>query len=144
MTSGRAPAFEEAFLETFSDEIGVSGGEERVRAAIVERVRDHVDSLEIDAMGSLVARIDPAPGLGSRTARGRERSRPHLMLCAHMDEVGAMIFAIEKDGRLRFRKVGGIDNRILVGQALRIGPDGVRGVVERSRPTWWRAPTARR
>ena len=121
MTRG-APVFEERFLEAFSTASGVSGGEERVRAQVVDAVKDRVDALEIDAMGSLVARLEPA-------SRGRGRAHPHLMLCAHMDEVGAMIFAIDKDGRLRFRKVGGIDNRILVGQTLRIGADGLRGVV---------------
>jgi endoglucanase len=45
-----------------------------------------------------------------------------------MDEVGVMITGIESDGRLRFRKVGGIDSRILVGQVFRIGSNGLRGV----------------
>jgi endoglucanase len=45
-----------------------------------------------------------------------------------MDEVGFMITAIEKEGRLRFRRAGGIDPRILVGQVFRIGAAGVRGV----------------
>lgn len=125
MTPTSAPAFEERFLESFSEASGVSGGEERVRAAVIDAVRDRVDSLEVDSMGSLVARIEPELPRG-RAARAR---RPHLMLCAHMDEVGLMIIAIEKDGRLRFRKVGGIDNRILVGQALSIGANGLRGVV---------------
>jgi tetrahedral aminopeptidase len=46
-----------------------------------------------------------------------------------MDEVGLMITAIEKDGRLRFRRVGGIDQRILMGQVFRIGDSGLRGIV---------------
>jgi len=127
VSAGRAPVFEERFLERFSEEAGVSGGEDRVREAVIESVKDCVDSLEIDAMGSLVARIAPEPRRAA--TRGRSKAGPHLLLCAHMDEIGAMVFAIEKDGRLRFRKVGGIDNRILVGQAVRVGPNGLRGVV---------------
>jgi endoglucanase len=46
-----------------------------------------------------------------------------------MDEVGLMVTAIQKEGRLKLRKVGGIDSRILVGQVLRVGPAGIRGVV---------------
>jgi endoglucanase len=46
-----------------------------------------------------------------------------------MDEVGFMVTAVEKDGRVRFRKLGGIDPRILVGQVFRIGSKGLRGVV---------------
>jgi putative aminopeptidase FrvX len=111
-----APPFEERFLEAFSTAPGVSGGEDAVRAAVVDAVRDRVDSLEVDAMGSLVARLGPRRG-------------PHVMLCAHMDEIGLMVTAIDKDGRLRIRKVGGIDSRILVGQVVRVGASGARGVV---------------
>ncbi len=118
MSRDSAPAFEERFLEAFSNAVGVSGGEESVRTAVADAVKDHVDTLEVDAMGSLVARIAPS---------GRRRG-PHVMLCAHMDEVGVMITGIESDGRLRFRKVGGIDSRILVGQVFRIGGNGLRGV----------------
>ena len=118
MSREAGPSFEERFLETFSNVVGVSGGEERMRAAVVEAVKDHVDSLEVDAMGSLVARIAPSG----------KRRRPHVMLCAHMDEIGVMITGIESDGRLRFRKVGGIDSRILVSQVFRIGTNGLRGV----------------
>ena len=118
MSRAAVPGFEERFLETLSNAVGVSGGEERVRAAVVDAVKDHVDSLEVDAMGSLVARLAPS---------GRRRG-PHVMLCAHMDEVGVMVTGIESDGRLRFRKVGGIDSRILVGQVFRVGSNGLRGV----------------
>jgi len=121
------PAFQERFLESFSNADGPSGWEAPVRARIVEAVRDAVDTLEVDAMGSLVARVSPAGGAGSN-GNGRARRGPHVMLCAHMDEVGFMVTAIEKDGRLRIRKVGGIDPRILMGQVFRIGTNGVRGV----------------
>ena len=40
-----------------------------------------------------------------------------------------MVTAVEKEGRLRFRRVGGIDPRILPGQAFRIGPRAVPGVI---------------
>jgi endoglucanase len=46
-----------------------------------------------------------------------------------MDEVGLMVFAIEKEGRVRVRRVGGIDQRILVGQVFRVGANGIRGVL---------------
>ncbi len=117
-----APPFEERFLEAFSNADGPSGWEGPVRDLVVGAVRDRVDTLEVDALGSLVARVEPSG------ARGRRR-RPHVMLCAHMDEVGFMVTAVEKDGRLRIRKVGGIDPRILLGQVFRVGTNGARGVV---------------
>jgi len=123
-----APRFDERLLESFSNADGPSGGEGPVRDLVVDAVRDHVDALEVDAMGNLIARIAPAARRGGRAA-GRGKRKPHVMLCAHMDEIGFMVNAVEKDGRVRFRKVGGIDPRILVGQVLRIGPRAVPGVV---------------
>lgn len=118
-----APRFDERVLERLSSLPGVSGGEEAVRDAVVAMVRDHVDTLEIDPMGSLIAGIAPAG------ARGTRRQGPHVMLCAHIDEVGIMVVGIEREGRLRFRSVGGIDPRLLPSQVFRIGPRGVAGVV---------------
>lgn len=136
MSANAAPRFREDILEAISNAPGVSGGEEAIRAILAEYARDKVDSLEVDPMGSLVARIDPAPSRGKtrggrngRGARGGARRGPHVMLCAHMDEVGLMVTAFEKEGRLRFRRVGGIDPRILPGQVFRIGAEGIRGVV---------------
>lgn len=125
-----APGFREELLEALSNAAGVSGDEHRVREIVAAAVRDQVDAMEIDAMGSLVARLGfgASAGAGSRRNGASGRRLPHVMLCAHMDEVGFMITAIEKEGRLRFRRAGGIDPRILVGQVFRIGSSGVRGV----------------
>ena len=128
-----APRFREELLEALSNASGVSGGETEVRALLAAAVRDQVDTLEVDAMGSLIARIAPAGAAQAKhrtngtPARGRRG--PHVMLCAHMDEVGVMVHAIEKDGRLRIRRVGGIDPRILIGQVFRLGPKRIPGVV---------------
>ena len=122
MSGNGAPPFREDILEQISNAPGVSGGEEAVRAILAEIARDKVDSLEVDPMGSLVGRIEPL-------ARAGKKKGPHVMLCAHMDEVGLMVTAIEKEGRLRFRRVGGIDPRILPGQVFRIGLAGIRAVV---------------
>jgi putative aminopeptidase FrvX len=126
----RSPIFDDALLGRLSEASGVSGGEDAVRRLLIDEVRDYVDSLEIDALGNLVARIAPASARSSRS-NGSRRSRrgPHVLLCAHMDEVGLMVFAIEKDGRVRVRRVGGIDQRILVGQVFRVGTNGIRGVL---------------
>ncbi|HET9252597.1 MAG TPA: M42 family peptidase, partial [Candidatus Eisenbacteria bacterium] len=132
MRRNGGPRFDETLLETYSNLPGVSGGEDAVRRAVIESVRDHVDTLEVDAMGSVVATLAPAgPARGRNSAASRRAKRrgPHVMLCAHMDEVGLMVTAFEKDGRVRVRRVGGIDPRILVSQVFRVGPEGLPGVV---------------
>ncbi|MGE5180395.1 MAG: M42 family metallopeptidase [Bacteroidota bacterium] len=126
---GTAPLFREDVLEALSNAPGVSGDEHRVRQLVAEAILDRVDSLEVDAMGSLVARVGAPSAARRNGARGRAHRTPHVMLCAHMDEVGVMVTAIEKEGRLRFRRAGGLDPRLMPGQVFRIGTKGVRGVV---------------
>ena len=52
-----------------------------------------------------------------------------MMLDAHMDEVGLIITLINSDGLLKFRTIGGIEARVLVGKRVRIGENGVPGVI---------------
>jgi len=104
-------------LRELSEIPGVSGDEARVRARIWEAVRDRVDGGRVDPMGNLI------------TWKGANRPGPKVMLAAHMDEVGLMVTRIGDDGLLRFRKVGGIDDRVLAAKAVRVGPDGVPGVI---------------
>jgi len=97
---------------------GVSGYEGPVRKYIAERL--NVSKLaRTDNIGNLI--IDVGEG------------KPHIALVAHMDEVGLVVTKIEEDGSLRFRKVGGVDDRILLSRKVRIqtekGPvDGVIGI----------------
>jgi endoglucanase len=51
------------------------------------------------------------------------------MIAAHMDEVGFIITNIGDDGMLKFRPVGGIDPRILPSKRVRIGSNGVPGIL---------------
>ena len=52
-----------------------------------------------------------------------------MMLDAHMDEIGLMVTQINSDGLLKFRTIGGIEARVLVGKRVRIGENGVPGVI---------------
>lgn len=45
---------------------------------------------------------------------------PHVIFIAHMDELGLIVSKLEADGSLRIRKVGGIDDRTLVGRVVEI------------------------
>lgn len=104
-------------LRELSEIAGVSGDESRVREFIWEAVKDYVDGGRVDAMGNLI------------TWKGKDKPGPRLMVAAHMDEIGFMITHIEENGLLRFDKVGGIDDRVLPAKAVRIGKDGVAGVI---------------
>ncbi|MBO8140568.1 MAG: M42 family metallopeptidase [Firmicutes bacterium] len=104
-------------LRELSEIPGVSGDEHRVRDRIWQAIRDRVEGARVDALGNLIA------------WKGSGLPGPRVMLAAHMDEVGLMITRIDSHGLLRFRKVGGIDDRVLPAKTVRIGPEGIPGVI---------------
>ncbi len=106
-------------LQALSDAPGVSGNEAAVRKIIREAIQDHVDEIRVDSLGNLIARKRPASGSAGL----------RVMVAAHMDEVGFMVVGIGSDGLLKFRSVGGIDARIVLSKTVRVGEDGVPGVI---------------
>lgn len=98
---------------------GPSGVEEDVVRTVVELVRPLVDTVRVDALGNVHAERQGQPGM------------PRALLAAHMDEVGFRVKGIEPGGFLRFEKVGGADNRVLLGQRVwvRTGQGRFPGVI---------------
>src|SRR5512143_196164 len=105
-------------LKRLSNANGVSGDESAVRRIVIELIKDHVDDLRVDTMGNVLA-----------VKRARRTARLRIMLDAHMDEVGFMIFGANSDGTLKFRAVGSVDDRILPGKVVLVGPDRIPGVI---------------
>jgi endoglucanase len=99
------------------DARGVSGDETEVRSLLRQELSGEVRT---DTLGNLLVRR-PDPAGGAEPVR--------VMLAAHQDEVGFMITRIEKDGRLRFAVVGGIDARVLPGLAVLVGADRTPGLI---------------
>ncbi|NLL66896.1 MAG: M42 family metallopeptidase [Clostridiaceae bacterium] len=96
---------------------GVSGEEKPVRDYIVSKIKDYVDDYYVDNLGNLI------------TYKRGAGNGPKVMLDAHMDEIGLMVTQINSDGLLKFRTIGGIEARVLVGKRVRIGENGVPGVI---------------
>ncbi len=90
---------------------GPSGAEEDVIRAIARLVRPFVDTLELDAFGNLIA-----------VRQGATPDAPRCAIVAHMDEIGFLVRKIEDDGYLRFEKLGGSDNRVLLAQRVWVRP----------------------
>lgn len=104
------------------DLYGVSGHEQAVRAYVRERLTPLCDELLTDHLGSIF-------GLKRGSAQ-----RPLIMVASHLDEVGLMITKIEANGFLRFLKLGGIDDNVLISQNVELlteqGPiPGVIGAI---------------
>lgn len=96
---------------------GISGFEGEVRDIIRSELEGHVDEIEEDSLGNIIA-----------VKRG---SGPSIMLAAHMDEIGLMVRHIDKKGFIRFSKIGGISDQMILNQAVWIhGENGpVMGVI---------------
>lgn len=105
-------------LKQLTEVVAVSGNEGPVRQIVREQVESHSDDLRIDAMGNLLV-----------TRHGSGRNRIRVMIAAHMDEVGFMIIDVDKDGYLRFDKVGGLAGQQILGKALWVGDDRAPGVI---------------
>jgi putative aminopeptidase FrvX len=111
-------------LRELSGRFGVSGFEGEVREWISNQIRSWTDDLEVDALGNLMARINPGGDFV-------------LMLDAHMDEIGVMVSHVEENGFLRFVPIGGWDSRVFPAQQVEVrSREGKRhrGVVGASPP----------
>jgi endoglucanase len=91
---------------------GPSGYETAPANVFAEAGRRFTDDVEIDVMGSAVARVkgtsDPA------------HPAPFLAVVGHIDEIGLIVTHIDDNGFLRFMGVGGWDPQILVGQRVEL------------------------
>lgn len=106
-------------LEEIINVPGISGYEEPIRNYLAEKVSEKGLTTKVDRLGNLISEI----GSGEK----------NIVLMAHMDELGLIISYVEDNGYARFRKIGGIDDRVLVGRSMNVltsnGPiNGVIGI----------------
>ncbi|ARU62703.1 peptidase M42 [Tumebacillus avium] len=104
-------------LKRLTEAVGPSGYEHEIRQVIYEEIKDYADRIYTDAMGNLFAEVD-----GTRPG-------PKVMLCAHMDEVSLFITRVEDNGLIKFRHIGGIDDRVLLSKPVQIGDQKILGVI---------------
>jgi tetrahedral aminopeptidase len=96
---------------------GAPGFEQRIRECIISEVKDYVDELKIDAMGSIHA---IKHGTGDKK----------VMVAAHMDEIAFIVTHIDDNGFVKFHPLGGFDPKTLTAQRVWIhGRKDVIGVM---------------
>jgi tetrahedral aminopeptidase len=109
-------------LKTLCELEGLSGREEAVRRAVMEICVQKLGkaAVTLDGTGSVLA-VRPA----------KNSALPHVMLAAHMDEVGLLVLSATEEGLLRFAGSGGIDPRVLISKRVKVGygEDGIPGVI---------------
>lgn len=103
-------------LEILSNEIGVSGNENKIRDIIIKEITPYADKIKIDTMGNVIA-------------FKQGTSNKKIMLTAHMDEPGFIVSSITDSGYLKIRTVGTIDPRVIVSKRVLIGDNKIKGVI---------------
>lgn len=88
---------------------GISGDEKNVRDYIISRIEGKCE-YKVDPMGNLLA-----------FKKGKNTPKNKVMMSAHMDEVGFIVTYICDNGCLKFTNVGGVDPKIAVGRAVKVG-----------------------
>ncbi len=97
---------------------GPSGNEDAVREYILGEVYGFGDKVTIDPLGNVLV---------TRKGEQEHLIRRHVMVSAHMDEVGLIVTYANKDGTLRIAPVGGIDPSVLLGRQVCV--NGMTGVI---------------
>ena len=81
---------------------GVAGGEDHA-LAVAQEICENLGECSRTIQKSLVCQVMPP-----------QEGRPHLLLDAHIDEIGLTVTHIEDNGFLQVGQAGGVDRRLLM------------------------------
>lgn len=96
---------------------GAPGFEDKVRAFVIDQIKDLVDDVSVDNMGNVTA-----------LKKGTQPKK--VMAAAHMDEIGFIVTHITEKGFVKFHTLGGFDPKTLTSQRVIIhGKTDVIGVM---------------
>ncbi|MEM6383629.1 MAG: M42 family metallopeptidase [Pseudomonadota bacterium] len=93
-------------LETLMMIPGLSGHEERVAAAIRNRLSEMDIEHRTDRLGNVIATLEG------------DAARPAVMLFTHMDQLGFVVRKVDADGFIRVERLGGVPERALAAQPV--------------------------
>jgi putative aminopeptidase FrvX len=86
-----------------------SGFEEPMMKKMVEELKPLCDEVYHTPRGNVVG-----------IQLGNDPEAPKVVLAAHMDQVGFVVFNVDPKGFIRFRKLGGAVNRCIQGQQVKL------------------------
>lgn len=108
-------------FELLSELVGLQGmsGAESEASAYAAKLLETFGKTDIDTFGNVIC-----------YAGEHNEARPTILIDAHIDEIGMIVTYITDDGFLKVSNVGGLDNRVLPGQRVRIfGKEAFDGVI---------------
>jgi len=98
-------------LRKLSEAAGIPGREEDVRGIARGALKGHVDTLEVDRLGNLIAH--------------KKGKGPKVVVAGHMDEIGFIVSHVDEEtGFLRIEPVGGFDPRTLIATRVTVHAAG--------------------
>lgn len=116
----------EELVKKLTEAYGPSGFEGQVRDLILAEVKGLADEVRTDALGNLFI-----------LKKGKDHTRK-AMLAAHMDEIGVMATHVDKNGFVRFTRLGGVfllntpGSRVVFGNGI-VGGIGLEHLEDRSK-----------
>lgn len=97
-----------SWLNLLADAEGVSGGEHAAANLALQLFKEIIPNTKFVG-GNVIAEIGE-----------RSPNKPHVLLDAHIDQIGMIVTGITPEGFLRVGNVGGLDRRLLLGQPVRV------------------------
>ena len=96
---------------------GTPGDEEAVRAAAEREFAPYAET-GTDALGNLTAKM------------GNPGAKEHILVDAHLDQIGLIVTQVDENGFLRVDRCGGVERRVLPGSPVTVlGRETLRGIV---------------
>ncbi len=105
-------------IEQLTRPVGVSGDEHKAAETARELLACYGDTA-VDALGNVIC-----------TVRRPQEGQRHILLDAHLDQIGLIVQHIDDKGFVRVANVGGIDRRVLMASDVTVyGKQPVFGVI---------------
>lgn len=117
-------------LEKLCTPVAVSGAENNIVDVLCEMLKPYGE-VEVDSLNNVYCHIG---------SKGK-----HILLDAHLDEIGFVVKEITNDGFIKVSNVGGIDRRMLLGSEVSVwGDKEYRGVISTLPPHLQKADDERK
>mgnify|MGYP002715448657 CR=1 FL=1 len=108
----------ENIIFTLADAYGVSGDENSAAQIALRYLKEYTDDCYIKN-GNVIGNFGV-----------REPKKPHILIDAHIDQIGFVVTNITEDGFLKIGNIGGIDRRLLLAQQVIIlGKQKITGII---------------
>ncbi|MBR5614613.1 MAG: M20/M25/M40 family metallo-hydrolase [Clostridia bacterium] len=106
-------------LKKLTQDLGISGFEDPFAQSVCEMLKEYCPDAKVNKTGSVIG-----------TLNGSSANKKTILLEAHLDRIGLVVSEILEDGFVKFKALGGVDERTLPASEVYIlGKSNVYGVI---------------